>query len=298
MLNKFKEKNKKNNFKKIISTILLSFFIFNIFSINIVSAEEETSLCWAKKWKDRYDCQVKNYCEIYKKQWKNTFKWEDYFSNTKTWVENLFTKAKKLYRENQNSIYACWVIKLQENSYNLVQKKLVKQLDKTWILTSRITQKLELKVKKLKSIAKQKKCQISSNKEEWNSLQSKKDLLNESSYEYCKYSFYLDYLKNHYNNIQNANKDFLKAKKWDSFKIWQIAALQNKITQDIIDEENHSAKIFNLAFSTYIDYENNFPVHILLELIKEDFYVLRRKLHEAISPINQVVYKISNAMSF
>jgi len=52
-----------------------------------------------------------------------------------------------------------------------------------------------------------------------------------------------------------------------------------------------------MAFNTYIDYENNYPIHILLELIKEDFIVLRRKLHEAISPINQVVYKISNAMS-
>jgi hypothetical protein len=52
-----------------------------------------------------------------------------------------------------------------------------------------------------------------------------------------------------------------------------------------------------MAFETYVDYENNYPVHILLEVIKEDFKILRRKFHETISPLNQVVYKISNAMS-
>jgi hypothetical protein len=52
-----------------------------------------------------------------------------------------------------------------------------------------------------------------------------------------------------------------------------------------------------MAFETYVDYENNYPVHVLLEIIKEDFKILRRKFHEAISPLNQVVYKISNAMS-
>jgi hypothetical protein len=52
-----------------------------------------------------------------------------------------------------------------------------------------------------------------------------------------------------------------------------------------------------MAFQSYIDYENNYPVHLFLEIIKEDFIVLRRKLHETLNPINQVVYKISNAMS-
>ena len=288
---------KKKNIKKIISTILLSFFVFSIFSINFIFAESDNnSLCWGKYWQDRYNCEIKNYCEIYKKQSKNlNFKWEDYFEKSKSWEEILLENAKKKYRKNQNSIYACNIIKLQQNSFKLVKKLL--KWDKTWIVTSKINQKIELRIEKLKTIAREKKCISPNNKEEGNSIINKQQLLNESAYEYCKYNFYLDYLKNHYKNVENSNKEFLWKTKQKSYKIWQIANLQNKIQQDIIEEENHSAKVFDMAFATYIDYENNHPVHILLELIKEDFIVLRQKLYEAISPINQVVYKISNAMS-
>ncbi len=294
--------NKKNNYlkniSKIISAILLSFFIFNIFSINLTYAEknEDTGLCAGKTEKDRYNCQVKSFCKIYKPK-EPTFKTEDYFQIDKTWEESLFKNAKKIYRENQNSIYSCSIIKLQKNSYNLIKKKLLSN-DKKWTIKARIDKKIDLKIKKLKAIEKQKKCSFPKNKEEWNSLQSKHLLLNESAYEYCKYSFYLDFLQNHYKNINNANQEYLwKKKEHNSYKIGKIAKIQSKLQQDLIAEKEHSAKVFDMAFNTYIDYENNFPVHILLQLIKEDFIVLRRKLHEAISPINQVVYKISNAMS-
>ncbi|MDQ7022852.1 MAG: hypothetical protein Q9M97_04955 [Candidatus Gracilibacteria bacterium] len=258
---------------------------------------DEISLCGSKTGEKRYDCQVTNYCDSYKTK-EIIHKSESYFETDETGEKNLFESAKEKYRENQNAIYACSVIKLQKNSYNLVLNKLSK-IDNGGTLISRINQKLSLKLKKLESIEKQKECTIPGNKEEGNSLQFKQKLLNESAYEYCKYNFYLDFLNNHFNDIQNSNKEYFSEteEKTDSFKVSQIAGIQSKLKQDIVNEQNHSAKVFNIAFETYIDYENNHPVHILLELIKEDFIVLRRKLHEAISPINQVVYKISNAMS-
>ncbi|MDP2396643.1 MAG: hypothetical protein Q8S84_04390 [bacterium] len=51
-----------------------------------------------------------------------------------------------------------------------------------------------------------------------------------------------------------------------------------------------------MAFHALTEYENNISIHFLLELIKDDYIILREKLHEVINPINQVVYKISNAM--
>lgn len=288
-----------NNFKKNISLSILIIFIINIFSVNFSYAEDdsETSLCWNKIWEERYNCQVINYCDQYKPE-EIIHKSEPYFKTDESWEQSLFKNAKKKYRENQNAIYSCSVIKLQRNSYNSVLKKLVK-IDKTWSLMSKINDKISLKLEKLDVIEKQKECIQLKNKEEWNSLQFKQKVLDESAYEYCKYNFYLDFLNNHFDNIQNSNKEYFSEteSKTDNYKIAQIAGIQSKLKQDIINEQDHSAKVFSMVFHTYIDYENNHPVHILLELIKEDFVVLRRKIHEFISPLNQVVYKISNAMS-
>lgn len=266
--------------------------IFFAFSFNFSYAQW---WCAAKNWQERYNCEIKTYCDIYKPKDKN-YKSKDYFETDNTWEKSLLENAKKKYRENQNDIYKCAIIKLQKNSYKIVKNKLL-QIDKTWIVKSFIDKKIDLKIKKLDAIAKNKKCILSSSREEWNSMQLKKELLKESAYEYCKYSFYLEFLKNHYTNIKNANKDYFKGKEQNSYKVTKLSQIYAWYNSEIINEQTHSSKVFWMAFQTYIDYENNFPVHILLELIKQDYIVLRRKLYEAISPIDQVVYKISNAMS-
>jgi hypothetical protein len=51
-----------------------------------------------------------------------------------------------------------------------------------------------------------------------------------------------------------------------------------------------------IAFNAYKEYENNLPAHILLQIIREDYVIIREKLQKAMMPIAQVVYKISNAM--
>jgi len=65
---------------------------------------------------------------------------------------------------------------------------------------------------------------------------------------------------------------------------------------EINDEITHTYKVFPYAYDAYTEYENNITIHFLLELIKEDYIVLREKLNKVLNPINQVVYKISNAM--
>jgi hypothetical protein len=70
-----------------------------------------------------------------------------------------------------------------------------------------------------------------------------------------------------------------------------------EIQNEIDVELNHTFKVYPLAFNVFSEYENNYPVHVLLEMLREDFVVFRDKLNRTISPINQVVYKISNAMS-
>ncbi len=51
-----------------------------------------------------------------------------------------------------------------------------------------------------------------------------------------------------------------------------------------------------MAFNAYKQYEDNFSTHVLLELIQDDYKLVRDNIHWALNPINQVIYKISNAM--
>ena len=75
-----------------------------------------------------------------------------------------------------------------------------------------------------------------------------------------------------------------------------VAQDLQKVASDISLEVEQAYKVFPLAYHAYGEYEDNFPVHFLLELLKEDYQELRQKLHQVLNPINQVVYKISNAM--
>jgi hypothetical protein len=76
----------------------------------------------------------------------------------------------------------------------------------------------------------------------------------------------------------------------------QVANDMSSINSSLEAEIKHAYKTFPVSYNAYTEYENNFPIHFLLELLKEDYYIFRQKLHEVLNPINQVVYKISNAM--
>lgn len=78
--------------------------------------------------------------------------------------------------------------------------------------------------------------------------------------------------------------------------ISEISKLSKQKQNAIQDEIERVYKIFPIAFQAYSEFENNFTIHVLLELLKDDFYTYRKNLHKVINPINQVVYKISNAM--
>ena len=79
---------------------------------------------------------------------------------------------------------------------------------------------------------------------------------------------------------------------------WYVANKMTNKLYEIEDEIEHTYKVFPLAYSGYSDYENNFPIHFLLDIIKDDYKILRKKLYEVLMPIAQVWYKIINAMSY
>jgi hypothetical protein len=82
----------------------------------------------------------------------------------------------------------------------------------------------------------------------------------------------------------------------EKYDVWELLKNEVKKKWELDEEIEHTYKVFPLAFHAYTEYENNITIHFLLELIKEDYIILRQKLHNTLNPINQLVYKVSNAM--
>ena len=170
--------------KKMRNKIKIFIFLISIIlSINIINASEQI-WCGNKNWKDRYNCQIKNYCENYKPKTFH-FKTKDFFETQK---HNL-DEAKKIYIENQNSIYSCALIDIQKRTYKTIKEKLAK-IDSTGELKSIIDKKIELKLNKIKLLEKQLKCISPENQEEnKETFNIKQEVLSESAYEFCKYNY-------------------------------------------------------------------------------------------------------------
>ena len=152
------------------------------------------------------------------------------------------------------------------------------------------------KIERLKSA--NKKCKFDDNE----LIVSKKQILDQSTFELCKYSYYLDYLKDYYSDVEKIlgidktqnNKEVANQMTYDP-KI--IETMINNTNATIDNEKQHSFKIYPIAFTAYSEYQSNFPIHIALELLKDNLIVFREKLYKTLSPISEVVYKYINAMS-
>jgi len=262
--------------------IILVLLIF-LSTYNIVQTEE-----LYKSYKNRVDYICKQY-----KGEKSIFQTTDY-EKISSW--DWISYAKKLYKENMNNIYKCAIISTKIKSINEI-KDLIKQ---NTILTKKLKNKLDNRVKKLtltaKALWKQwKKCwKINKNN---NNPTQKLEVLKQATYELCKYHSYLEYLKEYNSIISNiVNEDWEKKDEVKSYNISNIIKIENEKKSEIDSEINRVYEIFSIAFNAYSQYETNIAIHLRLELIKDDYITYREKLHKVLNPINQVVYKIANAM--
>ncbi len=204
--------------------------------------------------------------------------------------EKAFKKAVLNYKENMNNIYKCSLLATQYNSLRKVKDKLKKNKEVKENIVDKIDEylkKIEIKMNSWET-----QCKNIDKKESYQKL----IVLREVTFETCKYRYYLEYLKDYYNQSITFVRDDEETKKnWESVKYIEkkVFWIQNAISKEI----EASYKIFPIAYARYSEYENNFPIHVLLLIIKEDYIVLRKNLHSVLNPLNQVVYKISNAMS-
>ena len=85
----------------------------------------------------------------------------------------------------------------------------------------------------------------------------------------CKYTSYLEYIKAFYEKTEN--NAVTTHQEEDTLFTITPRELSNEINQTknaIANEISHTYKVFPIAFHAYSEYENNFPIHFLLEVIQ------------------------------
>lgn len=286
------------------SYIILIFLTSIFLSAWSVTAAEDS--CSGRDEFETYNCRVENICKNYQSE-KPTYNLENYevatsarakFQNNQSNAPAL-DAAKELYRENIGNIYKCAIIQSQRNSLSFLLKQLGQE--DSGKLSDSIGGQIELRLSRLEISSNSIGCSLTDTQ----SIQNKLNILRETTYEACRYVSYLEYLKTHYKKIdrfsneqemQNAYGENTKLQ--ESYTPGELSAVMNSIDSDIAEEISHTYKVLPLAFHAYSEYENNFPIHFLLEIIRADFMVLRTKLYQTLMPIAQLWLKVINAMSY
>lgn len=286
--------------------------IFILWFIQITYAKECNNIDDIYK---KYSCHVKEVCDQKYKNpkinpldnkihfettnFENADRYKDIEEDIKVFLrveveQKEFKKSINIYKENMNWLYRCSLLRTQYNSLNKLQKKL-KQNAK---VKADITDKIDEYLRKIeiKMTSSEYKCKNIDKNEPYQKLQ----VLREATHQTCKFRFYMNYLSEYYEKTANLVKkevEKTEKSKENEYTINEIEKNLSLIQKAILEEINASYKVFPLAFAWYQEYENNFPIHILLLIIKQDYIVLRDMLHATLNPLNQVWYKIINAMS-
>jgi len=257
----------------------------------------QINISFASTYKDYID-NVTKVCNEWEYKKNKIYKNTHFYSSANEYSEKkqdffIFESIKNIYRDTQNSIYKCGMYQAQINAYDRVISAI--KIEKNWLLNeimgNTINSKKSLLIKKIKD----NNCKIDSKVDTKETL-SKHQILDQSTYELCNYIFYLDYLETWYYNDIKVLGWFDEWNTKDQVEILEIINKSN-IKQSIENEKQHSYEMYNMAFNAFSQYDSFLAIHIMLEIIKQDYIVFRDTLYSEISPINQVWYKIINAMS-
>ncbi len=215
-----------------------------------------------------------------------------------------FLMATKTYKTNMNWIYRCAILFAERKALDEIEK--IINIDTSWTLAKKTDKKLKHQIKEVNKKLINKKRLLNNKIEKAFAWKCSKlnykdvtriDILKETTYETCKFRMYMQYLKEDY--YKHWIKNLLKKRKWKKVEPSQWSTIwykYNEILTKIDAQIDHSYSVFQRAYEEYTAYESNYTMHLLLQLLKDEYIVVRERLHNVLTPINQVVYKIKNAM--
>ena len=256
------------------------------------------NICWRQSGEALYECRVEQICETYKseKPVYNTIDFDPISSDIsidddipRTSLSLPLDKAKFIYRENMANIYKCWVIQSQRNTLNFIKRQI--RLEISGQLTDVIGTQIDTRLEHLQASASDIWCSLTDPEVVYNKL----NILRETTYEACKYINYLEWIREYH---QNPNNILPPDDTRDRISNPELSIILNAIEDDINAEISHTFQVFPIAYQAYVEYENHFPLHFMLTVIRWDYIVLRNRIYQVFMPIAQLGYKVINAMSY
>jgi len=187
--------------------------------------------------------------------------------------------------------YKCSIIQAQKNALGFLKKQL--SGESSWELDDTIWGQIDTRLNRLDLSANKIGCSLT----EKDRILNKLNVLKETTHEACRYVNYLEYLKSHYSSVDSTLPEDENSVKW-KYLPGEFSDKIGWVQARVAEEMSHTYKVFPIAYHAYTEYENNFPVHFLLEIIRADFMILRDRLYETLMPIAQLWLKVINAQSY
>lgn len=287
--------------KKYIISLFIIILFLSFLSYSFVSSDEnkKTKTYSTKSWYDLYKERVVNFCSEYKynDKYSDTIYLLDekkYFTNldqrsstAKLSPENFVLTARNDFRKNMNHIYECATLASSNRSIKVLEYSIkgnAKLMNELMPKLKKIEWELKSRAKSMEG-----KCKVTGSKK--NNL-IKKSILRQTTYELCKYNYYLEYLREYYGLVENITSLNGESKYISIKDANDTNYQQSKMIDNLIKNAYETQPVVLAAYS---DYENNLGPHILLDLLEKDYKTLRDELHKVLTPLNQVGYKIKNA---
>ena len=277
---------------KYIFTVLLICFIL---IPNWVFANDD--ICWQQRGEALFNCRTQQICEEYRSE-KPVYNSEDFepVSDAQTPYHNQFSRspaldnAKRLYRENMNNIYRCWLIQSQRNALTFLENQI--RQEASWQLADTLWNQITQRLQRLELSASRIGCALTDSE----TIHNKLNILRETTHQACIYTNYLEWVREFHQDPNNNLVDTNEVR--TSFPNPEFSAIISSIEANINEEINHTFQVFPFAYQAYAEYENHFPLHFMLTVIRGDYTILRDRLYEVLMPIAQLGYKVINAMSY
>lgn len=201
--------------------------------------------------------------------------------------------AQLMYRRNMNSIFSCGVIasrwaKLDSLNSILSGKQGASEIQKS----------IEKERKRYETLKVQMVCD--GNRPENSATGVVERLMKSSMKEYCRYTYYLDYLdanlRNNMNTLSTTETNI-----WDgntSKPAIDTAGIQSEITSRgrIIEIERKKANdVLPKAIVAFQEMDRTYVVHVMLTFLYDDYLKLRGQLNTYLTEIGQTFEKAFNA---
>lgn len=280
--------------KHLFSIICLIAIYAWIAPFSSVRAEGSESYCQEFAGFELYECRKESLCD-------------PYLPKTPIYAAELYNEvapvnagnindsplniAKRNYRKNMENIYKCGMLKVQKKTLENIESTF--KYEQSGQLDGIIGSQIDTRIMRIDLSANRLKCSFSSE----NQINSKLEILWETSHQMCQYVSYLEYLKEHYSDTRNVLHELPQSDS-DSFWISVIPGKINAIQAEISAEISHTYRVYPMAYKAFVQYESNYPIHFLLEVIRADFLILRKTMYETLMPIAQLGIKVINAMSY